>query len=398
MKLFDVQPVRQRLGRWLRLLRTIALWLLGLLFLIGLLVWLDKPPLGNAEELPLYTGRLILRWADGKEQAILDPRGYGHWVSLDRIPLGLAETVVAVEDFRFFRHPGLDINQMYYALIENIRNLGFTYGASTITQQLIKNVWLGKERSPLRKLSEAIMAFELEGILDKEKILEWYLNIIEMAPGIFGIRAGSMYYFGKEVHELNFAQQLALAAVIHAPGRYAVHAERVLPRMQKLLINLVEQGRITPIQAAAVSNASLSFSYQRPEPNQTGLRKALLRLWPRSVRLRQEVVVSTLLREERQTAFEQLVHDFRAEGEEVFVTDWSQNPTALVLASVSGAKRMQRFRPGLGIYQLDQEDEVIRSLIVERVSSNRLGFSTNQVFSRTLDWTSLPAAAPKSTP
>ncbi len=392
MKLFDAKPVRQRLGRWLRLMRTIILWGCGLLFAVGGIVWLDKPDMGGREDMPLYTGRLVLQWADGRSETILDSTGYGRWVSLDRIPLGLAEAVVAVEDFRFFRHPGLDINQMYYALIENIRNLGFTYGASTITQQLIKNVWLDSERSLTRKLTEAIMALELEGVLSKQEILEWYLNIIEMAPGIFGVSAGSMYYFGKEPHELNFNQQLMLAAVIHAPGRYAMHAERALPRMHRLAVNLVEQKRITPVQATAVSNAFLSFSYWRPEPNQAGLRSAVLRLWPRTARRKHDLAVTTSLKADRQAVLEQMMHDFRAGGEDVFVTDTTETPAALVLASEAGARRMQQADPGLGLYPAKQQHALVRRLVAERVSSNRLVFSTNQVFHRTLDWSRLPTA------
>ena len=312
------------------ILRRILLWCLGLLVLLGAIVWLGKPEIGS-KNLPLVTGSLDLAWADGQVETIIDDEGYSSWVALDDVPVGLALAVVGVEDFRYFRHPGLDINQIYYAIIENIRNLGFTYGASTITQQLVKNVWLANTRSFTRKLAEAIMALELEGKLSKQEILEWYLNMCEMAPGIYGIRAGSRFYFGLEPHELRYGQQVFLVAVIHAPAWYAGHPERAIPRIRQLAVNLVEQKRITPSQASALSNVPFEFAKMRPKPNDTGLRKALLRLWPASSRTGKNLVLQSRLDGAVQAELEQLMHDLRADGGDVFVVDGGGR--SLVLAT-----------------------------------------------------------------
>ncbi|HPH03013.1 MAG TPA: biosynthetic peptidoglycan transglycosylase [Spirochaetota bacterium] len=388
MKLFDVAPVRQRLGRWLRILRRILLWCLGLLVLLGAIVWLGKPEIGSKKNLPLVTGSLDLAWADGQVETIIDDEGYSSWVALDDVPVGLALAVVGVEDFRYFRHPGLDINQIYYAIIENIRNLGFTYGASTITQQLVKNVWLANTRSFTRKLAEAIMALELEGKLSKQEILEWYLNMCEMAPGIYGIRAGSRFYFGLEPHELRYGQQVFLAAVIHAPAWYAGHPERAIPRIRQLAVNLVEQKRITPSQASALSNVPFEFAKMRPKPNDTGLRKALLRLWPASSRTGKNLVLQSRLDGAVQAELEQLMHDLRADGGDVFVVDGGGR--SLVLASRDGAERMRSIDPELRTLSFKDGLQALPSVIISRIRTNSIAFSTNHVFRMPVDWSLLP--------
>jgi penicillin-binding protein 1A len=343
--------------------------------------------------LPLHTGRLILEWADGTRETIIDQSGYSVWTAIDKIPLGLAIAMVAVEDFRFFRHPGLDINQIYYALIENIRNLGFTYGASTITQQLVKNIWLVNDKSLSRKVAEAILALELESVLSKQEILEWYLNSIELAQGIYGVHAGSMYYFGKEPKALDFKQQVFLASVVHAPSWYTVHPCRALPRIKKLAVNMVEQKRITHIQAMALSNTACTSVAHRPQANASGLRKALLHLWPEKVRKGHDLVIRTGLDQRAQAALEQTMHDLRADGADVFVTD-NESMGALVLASREGAERMLAADLMGQIRLLTNSQAIMLGKLITGVMTNRLTFSSQQVFAQPLDWSMLPMMEP----
>jgi membrane peptidoglycan carboxypeptidase len=106
------------------------------------------------------------------------------------------------------------------------------YGASTITQQLVKNAYLSNTKSLFRKMQELLLAFKVEGRLSKQEIMEWYLNIVEMSPGVYGMRAGSRYHFDKEPHELDFAEMVHLASILPAPTRFTrqpeLHRERIL--------------------------------------------------------------------------------------------------------------------------------------------------------------------------
>lgn len=138
------------------------------------------------------------------------------WIPLNQIPLTLRHAVISAEDDRFFEHRGFDWQEIQNALQKKKKKVR---GASTISQQLVKNLYLSPERSLLRKIREFVITFKMEHCLSKERILECYLNIIELGPGIFGVKAASRYYFSKPVSHLNRDEILRLTAVIPQPLR-----------------------------------------------------------------------------------------------------------------------------------------------------------------------------------
>lgn len=159
-------------------------------------------------------------------------------VSLDRLPSDLPLAVIAGEDTRFFEHRGLDWSAIRKALQEN-QSRDRLRGASTITQQLVKNLFLTTHRSYLRKGVEALLALTAETILSKRRILELYVNVIEWGPATYGIEAAAQYHYGISATRLSRRQAAALAACIPNPrnrtpqtvGRYQ---QTILYRMNVL--------------------------------------------------------------------------------------------------------------------------------------------------------------------
>lgn len=142
------------------------------------------------------------------------------WVPYERISPHLKRAVVAAEDMEFFFHHGFSSAELRDALTQALRKLEAPRGASTITQQLGKNLWLSPSRDPLRKLREAILTRQLEQHLSKRRILELYLNVVEFGPGIYGAEAAARHYFGKPVLDLTEHEAAELAASLPRPATW----------------------------------------------------------------------------------------------------------------------------------------------------------------------------------
>ena len=143
------------------------------------------------------------------------------WTPYARIAAPLKQAVVAAEDARFLEHAGLDWEAIERAMEKNQKRGRVVAGASTITQQLAKNLFLSGERSWTRKAQEAIIAWMLEATLSKRRILELYLNVAEWGEGVFGAQAAAQYHFGVSAAALSARQAAWLAAVLPSPRRYA---------------------------------------------------------------------------------------------------------------------------------------------------------------------------------
>ena len=142
-------------------------------------------------------------------------------VSFNEMPDNLKNAYVAIEDQRFYKHSGVDFPRTAAAIFSYIRNLGSSsFGGSTITQQLVKNLTGDNSSKVSRKINEWIKAFAIEGVLDKDEILEAYLNIIYVGPNLYGVEMGSNYYFNKSVSELDLAECAFLAGINNSPNSY----------------------------------------------------------------------------------------------------------------------------------------------------------------------------------
>lgn len=182
-------------------------------------------------------------------------------ISLDQIPQTMKDAIIAVEDREFYKHRGVNFRSIVRALIVDIREGGFSQGASTITQQLARNALLTQKKTINRKLKEIFIAFNLERNLTKDEILEKYLNQIYFGHGAWGVESASQLYFGKPIGELELEQYALLAALPRGPGLYSPYVDktRALRRRAIVLQAMATNGYITSEQAKAVSEKDLGI-------------------------------------------------------------------------------------------------------------------------------------------
>jgi monofunctional biosynthetic peptidoglycan transglycosylase len=140
------------------------------------------------------------------------------WTPYAAVSPALKRAVLVAEDVNFFSHHGFAIDEMQSALEDALRDRELPRGASTISQQLAKNLWLSRSRNPLRKAKEALLTWQLERRLSKRRILELYLNVAEFGPGIYGVGAASQQYFGKAAADLDEHEAAQLAAALPNPS------------------------------------------------------------------------------------------------------------------------------------------------------------------------------------
>jgi monofunctional biosynthetic peptidoglycan transglycosylase len=227
--------------KWLkRILKWLAIIIVGLVLADA--YWLSSiwPDWDKLAQGAVPESSLIRQY---RQQANIDSRlPEVRWspVELKNIPYILRRAVIIAEDGRFYQHAGVDLKAIRNAWDYNLSHMKVRYGASTISQQTVKNLFLSNERNLLRKWHELILTWQMEKRLSKDRILELYLNIAQFGPGIFGVQAASYFYWGRPVWVINKRQAAELAASLPSPtynnpGRYtpafAARAESVYRRM-----------------------------------------------------------------------------------------------------------------------------------------------------------------------
>ena len=169
-------------------------------------------------------------------------------IPLSEIPIHTQKAVIAMEDKDFEEHPGFSIKSIIRALFDDIRGKELAYGASTITQQLVKNSLLTPKKDFLRKYQEIVLAAEIERRFDKDKILEMYLNTAYLGEGAFGIEEAALTYFDKHAKDLNLAESSLLAAILPSPSKLSPlngGLEEAKIRQKIVLEKMVQQGYIS---------------------------------------------------------------------------------------------------------------------------------------------------------
>ena len=191
--------------RWL-VLAILAAWLGAALLLVAAR-WIDPPTTA------VHMERRVQAWIAHRPY-----HEHYAFVPLRQISPNLQHAVIAAEDGRFYQHHGFDWQQIQIAARQDLEGER-TRGASTITQQLVKNLFFGTERSVLRKGAEASLVPVAEAVLGKQRILELYLNVVEWGPGIYGAEAASRRYYGTAARNIGREQAARLAAILPAPLR-----------------------------------------------------------------------------------------------------------------------------------------------------------------------------------
>lgn len=158
-------------------------------------------------------------------------------VALDTLPRHLLRAAILAEDSRFYDHSGFDLIAIREALDYNLEQGRFVFGASTITQQTVKNLYLSPSRDPLRKWHEVFLTWGIEHNLRKSRILELYLNIAEFGRGVYGVQAAARHYYGIDAARLSLRQSAELAATLPSPikNNPAAHGEAFERRLDRIL-------------------------------------------------------------------------------------------------------------------------------------------------------------------
>ena len=188
-------------------------------------------------------------------------------IKVSEVPKIVIQAFVAAEDARFFRHKGLDWQSITRAFYKNLEAGHIVQGGSTITQQVAKSLYLSSEKSYLRKIKEAILAYKIDKYLTKEEILNLYLNSIYLGHGTYGIEAASQAFFGKSARHLNLPQAAILASLPKAPNNYSpyLHFDRAKQRQAYVLDRMAEDGYITPGEREKALDAPLRLRSIRPK-------------------------------------------------------------------------------------------------------------------------------------
>jgi monofunctional biosynthetic peptidoglycan transglycosylase len=171
-----------------------------------------------------------------------------HWVPLKKVSPSLIKAVLIAEDNKFWRHEGFDFKAIESAIEKNIEAGEFRFGASTISQQLAKNLFLSPSKNPLRKIKEAILTWRIEQTLSKRRILEMYVNVAEWGDGIFGIEEAARHYYGVSASRLSARQSARLAAVLPNPVRYRPTGSSrfVSIRSSRIYAVMLRRGMVVP--------------------------------------------------------------------------------------------------------------------------------------------------------
>ena len=189
-------------------------------------------------------------------------------VPLSQIPAHLQHAFVAVEDHRFFKHPGVDPIALARAVIRNLREPGTVEGGSTLTQQLARTLFLSNKKTYGRKVREAVLALIIDSQLTKEQVLELYLNRIYLSAGVYGVETMSQHLFGRPARQLTLAESALIAGLARAPSALSPwsNLDGALERSHVVLARMREEGFITPAQEAAARRVRPKI---RPYPGAT---------------------------------------------------------------------------------------------------------------------------------
>ena len=238
------------------------------LLVLGIFVAIARSEIDSFEDLKASpNGQMIrIRAADGTVIQSLGP-SFGRWLTINQLPSEMRDAMVAVEDRRYYMHPGVDpigITRSFYARAVQGR---WTQGGSTITQQLARNIYLNSDKEFGRKIREIILALAMETKFSKDQILELYLNKVYFGGGAYGIDAASRKFFDHGAEDISLAEAAIIAGLVKAPSRYAptANAQAAVDRAEVVIAVMQDAGMITATEAAGVKPADVKLAAGSPQ-------------------------------------------------------------------------------------------------------------------------------------
>jgi monofunctional biosynthetic peptidoglycan transglycosylase len=219
-----------------------------------------------------------VQWSKKQKQyvVILSKSKPWSWVKIDDVSTYAIGAVVVSEDWKFFEHSGIDFSELSKAMKINFRKKRYARGASTISQQVIKNVFLNRDKTLWRKFKELLLTLQLEKRYSKRKILEIYFNVVEWGQGIYGVKAASGYYFSKHPSLLGAKESAFLAMLLPSPKRYSesFRQQELTPYAKETIEDILKK----MVQAGYLEEDTIKPPEQEPlsfERRQKSLRRAL---------------------------------------------------------------------------------------------------------------------------
>lgn len=275
------------------------------------------------------------------------------WLPLDDIPQTIIDATILVEDQHFFKHIGFDFLRMTRAMVNNIKNMSLKEGASTLTQQYARNLFLTHEKTWKRKIKEAFYTMRIEAHYSKEEIIEGYLNTIYFGHGAYGIEAASRYFFDKHVDELSLAEITMLVGIPKGPSYYSplVDEERAKSRQSLILTTLKNAGNITEAEFEKALNEPLIYSEKKevitksmsPYFQDVVLKEAadLLKVEVADVRSGGYNIYTTLNRRDQQLLTEKIAEQLK-NNEEIQVGAIAMDPNSGAIKALVGGRDYEK--------------------------------------------------------
>ena len=264
-----ISKERSPMGTWFyRIVKAgVIATFLGIMVL-GIFVAIARGEIDSFDDLKASpNGQMIrIRAADGTVIQSLGP-SFGRWLTINQLPSEMKDAMVAVEDRRYYMHPGVDpigITRSFYARAVQGR---WTQGGSTITQQLARNIYLNSNKEFGRKIREIILALAIETKFSKDQILELYLNKVYFGGGAYGIDAASRKFFDHGAENISLAEAAIIAGLVKAPSRYAptADAQAAVDRAEVVVAVMQDAGMITATEAAGVKPADVKLAAESPQ-------------------------------------------------------------------------------------------------------------------------------------
>ncbi len=251
-----------------RILKIAIISILLLLMIVGIFVAIARGEIESFEDLKASpNGQMIrVRAADGTVIQSLGP-SFGRWLTVKQLPDEMKDAMVAVEDRRFYMHPGVDPIGITRSLWVRVQRGYWAQGGSTITQQLARNVYLNSNKEFGRKIREIILAMAIETKFSKAQILELYLNKVYFGGGAYGVDAASRKFFDHGAESLDLAESAIIAGLVKAPSRYSptADAKAALGRATVVVEVMQDAGMITAAEAATVKPAQVKLAAEPPQ-------------------------------------------------------------------------------------------------------------------------------------
>lgn len=226
------------------------------------------PPVASLADNKQNLNIQVRDWQGKEHSYLLGPKNR-YWTPSGRIPPEMKWAVILAEDDNFYKHDGIDVKAIKQAIKHDLEKKSLARGASTITQQVAKNIFLSREKTITRKLKEVYLAWRMEQELTKGRILELYLNVVELGPMVYGIGHGSRYYFGKSPAALTPRESAFLAAMLPGP-RVAYNPYRNLGKVLKRSDMILRRMRARGVISADELQTALATA-----PNIAGLQRKI---------------------------------------------------------------------------------------------------------------------------